>query len=170
MAEHRADSSSDDFDEEHTQRRNPVRPILVALDFSNVSREALAWAIDYATAVPGELHTVHVVDRHFRRGDLFADPGDLKRELDEVHAEAGAELERQVSDEHRQKVGPLHEHVSIGRPADEILAVAGEIDAGLIVVGSHGKGAVERALLGSVAEHVVRGARCPVIVVKRTQP
>jgi len=142
------------------------RPILVALDFSEVSRQALAWAIAYAAASRAEVHTVHVVDRHFHRGDLAADPSALKRGLDQVHAEAAAELKRQVTDEHRARVTALHEHVAIGRPPDEILAVATEIDAGLIVLGSHGKGAVERALLGSVAERVVRGARCPVVVVK----
>lgn len=162
MAEH--DEWKDD-----TVRREPIRPILVALDFSAVSRQALAWALDYAMKSACEVHTVHVVDRRLHRGDLAADPAALRNELAQIHAEAAAELKRQVDDEQRKQV-LLHEHIAIGGPADEILAVAADLGAGMIVVGSHGKGAVERLLVGSTAEKVVRGARCTVVVVRAGAP
>jgi nucleotide-binding universal stress UspA family protein len=148
-----------------TVRRDPIRPILVAVDFSAASQRALAWAIEHAARTASDLHTVHVIDRRLRRGDLAADPGSLRDELAEVHAEAAGELAKQVDAEQRATL-VLHEHVAIGAPADEILAVAAEINAGTVVVGSHGKGAIERMLLGSVAEKVARHARCTVVVVK----
>ncbi|HTJ44424.1 MAG TPA: universal stress protein [Kofleriaceae bacterium] len=158
MAEH--DEWKDD-----TVRRDPVRPIVVGLDFSAVSRLALAWALEYAARTPCEVHTVHVVDRRLHRGDLAADPTQLRNELAQVHAEAAAELKRQVDDDLRKQL-LLHEHISIGSAADEILSVARDLNAGMIVVGSHGKGAVERLLVGSTAERVVRGSKCTVVVVR----
>ncbi|MCE9572725.1 MAG: universal stress protein [Deltaproteobacteria bacterium] len=154
------------FDDEGTATRERARPIVVALDFSAVARHALAWAIDQALRTGSELHTVHVVDRRLHKGDLSADPTALKTELAQVHAEAGAELARQLDDEHRAKLGHVIEHIRVGSPAEEILAVATEVVASAIVVGSHGHGALERALLGSTAERVVRRATCPVVVIK----
>ena len=158
MAEH--DEWKDD-----TVRREPIRPVLVAIDFSAVSIHALTWAIDYATRTPCEVHTIHVVDRRLHRGDLGADPTALKNELARVHAEAAAELKRLVDDDQRKQM-LLHEHVAIGGAADEILSVAADINAGTIIVGSHGKSAIERLLLGSTAERLVRNARCTVVVVR----
>jgi nucleotide-binding universal stress UspA family protein len=152
-----------------TVRRDPARPVLVAVDFSAVSRHALAWAIEHAQRYMCALHTIHVVDRRLHRGDLAADPSALKNSLAQVHAEAAAELKRAVDDDQRKQV-LLHEHVAIGSAGDEIVAVAGDIGAGLIVVGSHGKGPLERLLLGSTAERVVRNARCTVVVVREPQP
>ena len=152
-----------------TVRREPVRPVLVALDFSGVSRVALAWAIDYAMRCMCAVHTIHVVDRRLHRGDLGADPSALKNQLAQVHAEAAAELKRQIDDEHR-KTMMLHEHVAIGSASDEILAVAADVNAGTIVVGSHSKGPIERLLLGSTAERVVRNAACTVVVVREPKP
>jgi nucleotide-binding universal stress UspA family protein len=57
-------------------------------------------------------------------------------------------------------------HLSMGKAAQEIVLVAEEIDAGLIVMGSTGQGGIRRALLGSVSESVVKHAHCPVLVVR----
>jgi nucleotide-binding universal stress UspA family protein len=154
------------FDDDGTKTRERARPIVVGLDFSGVARQALAWAIEQALRIGSELHTVYVVDRRLHKGDLAADPTVLKTELAQIHAEAGAELARQVDDEHRARIGHIIEHIRIGSAADEIVAVAAEVAASLIVVGSHGAGAIERLLLGSTAERVVRRAHCPVVVVK----
>ena len=57
-------------------------------------------------------------------------------------------------------------HLKIGGPVEEIVALAEETGAGLIVLGSRGVGGVERALMGSVSEFVVRHAHCPVLVLR----
>ena len=60
-------------------------------------------------------------------------------------------------------------YVRLGRPAEEIVILADEIDAGLVVVGSRGLGGIRRLLLGSVSDSVVRHAHCPVLVVRKDQ-
>jgi nucleotide-binding universal stress UspA family protein len=57
-------------------------------------------------------------------------------------------------------------HLSMGEAAPEIVVLADEIGAGLIVMGSRGRGGIGRALMGSVSEFVVRHARCPVTIVR----
>jgi universal stress protein A len=172
MAEHApGDEWKDEtYDDDRTQRRDPVRPVLVAVDFSAVARHALAWALDHAAHVAAEVHTIHVIERRLRAGDLSSDPAAIKAELTQVHAEAAAELAKLVEPDARAKIPQLHEHVAFGSPAEEIVGLANDLDAALIVIGSHGRGAIERVLLGSTAERVVRAARCPVLVVKTDAP
>jgi nucleotide-binding universal stress UspA family protein len=57
-------------------------------------------------------------------------------------------------------------HLRVGNAAPEIVALAEEIEAGLIVMGSRGQGGIRRALIGSVSDAVVRHAHCPVLVVR----
>jgi nucleotide-binding universal stress UspA family protein len=58
-------------------------------------------------------------------------------------------------------------HLRMGRADREIVVVAEEIGAGLIVLGSRGRGGISRALMGSVSDSVLRHAHCPVLVVRR---
>jgi len=84
-------------------------------------------------------------------------------------------LERQargVLDEQAKKIveagGEVAKaHFRIGRPDEEIVSVADEIGAGLVVTGSRGLGGVRRALMGSVSDSVGRHARSPVLVVRK---
>ena len=139
--------------------------VVVAVDFSLPARRALAWAIEYAQHISCVLHTVHVVDRRFQASDLAADPGAIRTELTNAEQLAAAEL-KALNDDGRARLGMIHEHVAFGKPADEVLRVARELGAILIVIGSHGRDAISHLLLGSVAERVVRGADCPVAVIK----
>jgi nucleotide-binding universal stress UspA family protein len=84
-----------------------------------------------------------------------------KREL----AEAGEELERTAAALTNAKVDT---RIEVGDVAGTICRVAADLHADVIVVGSHGRGAIERILLGSVSEQVVRHAPCPVLVVRPT--
>ncbi len=58
-------------------------------------------------------------------------------------------------------------HLRMGKAAHEIVALAEEMGAGLIVIGSRGLGGIRRALMGSVSDSVVRHAHCPVFVVRQ---
>jgi universal stress protein A len=141
--------------------------VLVPVDFSEPSRRALAWAFDYATRAPCEMHVLHVVEDHL--SDLF--PAAARERIDSeiaaVTLEAEEELARMIPDvAERREVEPLHRHVARGRPVSEILRVAEKIGAEMIVVGSHGRSGLAELLLGSVAEAVVRRAVCPVVCVK----
>lgn len=138
---------------------------VVAIDFSAVGRRALHWAIEQVAMAGGSLHAVHVVDRHWRASDLESDATALAREIADVERLAGGELRALVA-EHHGRVPAIHEHVAVGKPADEIVRVARELGAQMIVIGSHGHDAVAHLLVGSVAERVVRTAHCTVVVVK----
>ena len=60
-------------------------------------------------------------------------------------------------------------HLRMGKAAAEIVDLAEELGAGLVVVGSRGLGGIRRALMGSVSDSVVRHAHCPVLVVRREE-
>lgn len=162
---------TDEFRDEPTygETDNPHaargRQVLVAVDFSATARHALAWALDFALLAGATIHTLHVVDRRWSPADLLTDAGALQRDVASAEAAARAEL-RTLTDDARARLGAVHEHVSVGKPADEILRVAAELGVDHVVVGSHGVDSIAHLFVGSVAERVVRGAACPVTVVR----
>jgi nucleotide-binding universal stress UspA family protein len=139
--------------------------ILIPVDFSAPSKAALAWALDYASHRPAELHVVHVVERHLQLSDLSAGFDDLKDELEAIKKQAESQLSELATTD-KSSVGTIRQHVATGKPAPEIVRVAKDIYADLIVIGTHGLKGVERMIIGSVAEQVVRKASCPVVTVK----
>jgi nucleotide-binding universal stress UspA family protein len=159
---------SSDEDTEHTDPGSALpsdKVTVVAIDFSSVGRHAMHWALEHVATAGGALHAVHVVDRHWRATDLRADAGALAREMSDVERVATDELRALVA-EHRGRVPAIHEHIAVGKPADEIVRVARELGAQMIVIGSHGHDSIAHLLVGSVAERVVRTAHCTVVVVK----
>lgn len=162
---------TDEFRDEPTEGEHTHpghdRPavVVVGVDFSATARHALAWALDYASHRAAVVHTVHVVDRRWSPADLRADAGVIQREVAATEAGARAELESLTADA-RARVGALHEHVVVGKPADELLRVAREVGADLLVVGNHGLDPIAHLLVGSVAEQLVRRATCSVMVVR----
>jgi nucleotide-binding universal stress UspA family protein len=141
--------------------RQPVQ-VVVAYDFSPSAEEALARAVDVAARAPQHvLHIVTALDTH-GAGLRHTDYQTAERVQREITARVSAAFAgRETAAEVQFFI-----HARIGRPADEILGVAKEVGADLIFIGSHGKTGVERVLLGSVSERVVREAKCPVMVVR----
>jgi nucleotide-binding universal stress UspA family protein len=119
-----------------------ARHILVATDLSDNAAAALAVGVTTARALGARLHLLHV----FTSVD-----DDATRLLADAAAKAGSEVSVVAT--------------SAGDPAREILRYAARQAIDLIVIGTHGRTGVTRVLLGSVAERVVRGAHCPVLVV-----
>jgi nucleotide-binding universal stress UspA family protein len=76
-------------------------------------------------------------------------------------------LDEQVERIRKSRVEVAQAHLRTGEPNGEIVALAEEIGAGLIVMGSQGLGGVRRALMGSVSDSVVRHAHCPVMVMRQ---
>jgi len=144
-----------------------VKRILVPTDFSETADKALAYAKDLATRIGASLHLVHV----------FKDPYAVSACAPEVYTPVPAEvrerameevrerlLERLDADEEQQFRGSRG--VVRGLIAPQIVDYAENQDIDLIVIGTHGRRGVAHLLLGSVAEHVVRTAACPVLTVR----
>lgn len=136
------------------------RKICCAVDFSAPSRAAFEQATELALQLRAELLVVHV-RRPAGARTLFAPPGRRAPEgrADDQGLQAWTR-------EAQERARGLATSVELGGdPAAEIARCAQEFGCDLIVVGTHGRSGVRHAALGSVAEGVVRLARCPVLVV-----
>jgi nucleotide-binding universal stress UspA family protein len=140
--------------------------ICCPIDFSDASRVAMEVAADLARRHGAELVLLHaypIPGYTFPDGSVVASPKMMQelaegaeRHLEEWRGEAEALLGApRVTTE---KV--------IGEPAAEIVAAASEKGYDLLVLGTHGRSGLEHALMGSVAERVVRKARCPVLTIR----
>lgn len=153
---------------------NPViRPVqvVVAYDFSPSSEEALLRAIEVACRAPH--HVLHVIAAIDARHGLAVHPA---TKIDYDYAEKIQELvtARLTAGFAGRKTASevqFFVHARIGKPAEEVLALADEVGADLVFIGTHGKTGLDRMMLGSVSERVVREAKCPVMVVRtKTYP
>ncbi len=146
---------------------NRPHQIVVAYSVGPGGAAVLERAVDFAAQEPNRvLHVVHAMDAHAGTPLL-----PLTGSCDYAYAEAvQAELIRITGGVLIARKAP-HEihffcHARIGKAAEEILEVAREVGAELILVGSHDKTALERMLLGSTSTAVVRAASCSVLVVR----
>ncbi|MFM8273309.1 MAG: universal stress protein [Gemmata sp.] len=141
----------------------PIRTILHPTDYSERSRAALDLACALARDFGAELIICHVSPP-----PLVPAGEGLTADFPTGESELMAARLRQVSPAGpRQRV--THE-LRRGDPASEIVRLAGEAKADLIVLGTHGRGGLTRVLMGSVAEGVMRTAPCPVVTVKTPAP
>lgn len=136
--------------------------ILVAVDGEPISAHAADVAAELAQLAGAEMAFVHVIDAELvNAADTGIQP--------DVFAASAKEDARKLIDGFRkrlpQQLAAL-DFVPIGAPHTEIVNAAKDWPADLIVIGSHGRGGLKRALLGSVAEGVMRNAPCPVLVVR----
>jgi nucleotide-binding universal stress UspA family protein len=139
--------------------------ILLATDGSADAQLAATTAADLAKSTDSELHVVTVgPDLPFY--ELLEHPADFEDTLHGQRREAQAVLEEQVK-RVEESGGTVNEkYLREGRADEEIVVLAQEIGAGLIVMGSRGQGRIRRALMGSVSDSVVRHAHCPVTIVR----
>src|SRR5215204_2178097 len=150
----------------------PTR-ILLATDGSEEATLAAQTAIDLAHKTGSELHVVYArippSSRAFYEGyEEGADVGAyLQDESEELTKRGQGLLDEQVRKIEVAGGSVAQAHLGIGKPEEEITALAEEIGADLIVVGSRGLGGIRRALMGSVSDSVVRHAHCPVLVVRK---
>ena len=140
-----------------------VRTILVPVDFTETSDRALDYAVAMAARFEASvvaLHAYEIPVYGFPDGALVAS-GEVATRISDAAQKA---LDRLV--EARQNKGvKLSALLRTGVAYDLANTVADEIDADLIVIGTHGRRGLARALLGSVAENVIRTAKRPVLVI-----
>jgi nucleotide-binding universal stress UspA family protein len=136
-----------------------IKHILVATDFGQAAARAEALASELAAQIGAHLTFLHVYSH--RRNPYGA--------VDQLVAAAQAGLRRAAV-----AVSALHADVRTaircGSAGEEILAAAVELDADLVMMGTHGRRGLDRVVLGSVAEHVVRASRVPVLTVHAGEP
>lgn len=143
-----------------------IKKILVAIDFSKLSYEALDYGIALAQDVGARLSVLYVVEpMEFTGVDVLGGtPIATQSIVDEHLKQARRELER-VKTRKLAGLAGASTAVRMGRPAEEIVAAGGKGKANLIVLGTHGRSGLSHLLMGSVSERVVRHALCPVLVV-----
>jgi nucleotide-binding universal stress UspA family protein len=142
--------------------------ILVATDGSEEATLAAQSAADLAARTGSELHVAHV-GKVLTHGDFVGvDVGPLPAGAQELLDKEAKELLEAQLERMGEAWGSVTEaHLMSGRADEEIIFLAEQVGADLVVVGSRGLGGVRRTLLGSVANSVVRHAHCPVLVVRR---
>ncbi len=137
--------------------------ILVAVDGSEVSEAALRCAIDEAKAWDAELHAIYVIET----GMLSSVPLDNTLEVIYTLLENEGEKTMKSSTVAATKEGlELTPHIVQGHAGNEILNCADDINADLIILGSHGKSEIDRFILGSVTTYVVRHSSITTMVVR----
>ena len=144
--------------------RNEFRRIMLPVDFSEYGRRAAQYAAWFARFSKAAVHLVHVVANP---ADPLYEPEEEAHWVLVEHAQrtATAMLEELAT---TWLPGLPHEiHVAVGDPYEKIIALARQIKPDLIVMSTHGRGAVAHLAIGSVAEKIVRHAPCPVLVVRR---
>ncbi|BDG01189.1 universal stress protein [Anaeromyxobacter oryzae] len=144
------------------------KKILCAIDFSELSRIAMLHAAERARATEAELTLVNVIPK--THASMIAEDV-LAPSAGEVTEQRLEEMDRKMEpwrDEAAQISGAaVRTRILVGDAADKIVKFAHDDKTDLVVIGTHGRTGVARALLGSVAEKVVREAPCSVLVARR---
>jgi len=146
-----------------------LKKILVATDFGDAAEVALNYGRELARTFGASLDVLHVADNVFSRAGVegyVAPYPDMQKEIEDA---ARTQLARLLSDEDRQLLHAKGVVRTCNSPALEIAAYAQEQHVNLIVMGTHGRGAMAHLLMGSVAERVVRTAPCPVLTVRHPE-
>jgi nucleotide-binding universal stress UspA family protein len=151
--------------------------ILLATDGSEEAILAAKTAADIAQQTGSELHVVHArLTLPWTTGYYSATepPTTSINSQEEARQRVVQWLDDQVERIEAQGGSVTQAHLRLGRPderaitvAEQIVSLAEEIRAGLIVIGGRGLGSIRRALMGSVSDSVVRHAHCPVLVVRK---
>jgi nucleotide-binding universal stress UspA family protein len=146
-----------------------LKKILVATDFSEAADAALAYGRALSRAFSAELHVVHVAADVYVRlgGDAYV--AVLPEMQREVEQEARRRLDQVLIDNDPVPIPTVPVVMISTAPALAITDYARKANVNLVIVGTHGRGAVTHFLMGSVAERVVRTAPCPVLTVRHPE-
>lgn len=141
------------------------RKIVVPLDFSPASRNALLEAVRVARASQGKLFLLHVIEEVPHPAFYFSGKSDLREAFPGIEKRARREAEELIAACGGGDV-PYDVLVAEGKVFRQVAKLAGEIGADLVVIGSPERTGIDRFLLGSVTEKVLRTAPCPVLAVR----
>lgn len=145
-----------------------IARILVPVDFSPCSIQALDYAADLAASVRAEILVLFVVEPVYAAGSpsLFGPSVNLAMLIQEQRRLGGEQLARAAKRVEAQGV-KVKSLLQQGSARESIVEAARELRADLIVMGTRGRSGIAHLLLGSVAEWVTRHAPCPVVTIRR---
>jgi nucleotide-binding universal stress UspA family protein len=139
------------------------------MDFSTCAERAWDLALRLTVANGGELVLTHILSEAPSWSEGTQSMDRVRHVLDSAREWVEAELERRAADARTRGV-TVRVAVRSGSPWQEIVDLASDEQADLVILGTHGRGGLGRALLGSVADRVVRMAPCPVLTVREPAP
>ena len=135
--------------------------ILAAVDLSEEANEVATKAARFAATNQAKLHLIHVIEPL-----SFAYGGDIPIDFSTIQEEIQRQAETQLRELCSKLNVPVERlHILLGRPENEIHALAEKLSADLIIVGSHGRHGLA-LLLGSTANGVLHGAKCDVLAMR----
>jgi len=143
----------------------PIKKILVPIDFSDYSKRALRYAIDFSKHFNSEIILVSVIEPMIYPADFsmgqVAIPATDQNLTERIENELKSLEENEIGNQVKSK-----RIIKSGKPFYEIVETAREEDVDLIIIATHGHTGVEHLLFGSTAEKVVRKAPCPVLTLR----
>ncbi|MFN0158591.1 MAG: universal stress protein [Bacteroidota bacterium] len=142
-----------------------ISRILVPMDFSAHSKNALKYAISMAEQFNAALYLVYIVEPTVYPADLGFGQVVIPGIEDELREKGAAELQELIENEIHGRV-KASSSVRTGKPHQEILVEAKEKKIDLIIIATHGHTGVENMLFGSTAARVIRTAICPVLTIR----
>lgn len=140
-----------------------IESILVPIDFGPPSDHALAFAVDLAESLGAKVHVISTFELPvvgFPDGVLVASAQIASHLIEGTQTTLNRACEK-----HRDRKVTITHQIEQGDPREVILTVAADRNVDLIVMGTHGRKGIARALVGSVAESVIRTASVPVVTV-----
>ena len=142
-----------------------IKKILVPIDFSDYSKKALQYTVQFAKSFNSEIFLVYVIEPMIYPADLSMGQMVIPQNELNLAEKAKSELE----DLAKNEIGDALKYqivIKTGRPFIEIIETASELDSDLIIIATHGHTGVEHLLFGSTAEKIVRKAPCPVLTLR----
>lgn len=139
----------------------PVKKILVPVDFAENTNKLVTYACYMAEKLTATIHFVHVVATY--PGDVMIGAPFAGEYQEKVYV-AAEELMANLVHDIKEKFSDCLGHTVSGDPAEKIVEVAATVNADLIITSTHGAKGLEKILLGSVAERVLKRAHCPVLI------
>jgi nucleotide-binding universal stress UspA family protein len=141
-----------------------IKRILFPTDFSEYSDHARIYAVEFARRFDAAITALHVL-----RGPIYPVAYALDVDFDAIDTEMqkSAEVRLEATERAISESGvPVCRELLFGDPFPEIVSFARKKESDMVIMGTHGHGAVKHMLLGSTAERVVRKAACPVLTIR----
>jgi nucleotide-binding universal stress UspA family protein len=142
-----------------------ISRIVVPIDFSEFSKKAFRYAIDFARTFSAEMVLVYVVEPIIYPADFSFGQVALPSMERELHERGREQLDTLIEKEVPEGIN-ARSVIRSGKPFVEIIQTAKEEGADLIIIATHGHSGIEHALFGSTAEKVVRKSFCPVLSIR----